>query len=464
MEHNQIDTICAISTPPGSGGIAVIRVSGPEAINIADRLWRGKPLTDTPSHKATLGDIVNPADGEVIDTCLATVFHAPRSFTGHNTVEFSVHGSPYIQQQLLNSLIDAGATLARPGEFTRQAFANGRLDLAEAEAVADVIASTTRAAHRIAASQMRGDFSRHLAELRTCLLDIAALLELELDFSDQQVEFASRDHIIELATEINREVNRLADTFATGNALRNGIPVAIVGDTNAGKSTLLNRLLNHDRAIVSDIKGTTRDTIEDTITLSGTLFRFIDTAGIRVTDDPIENLGIDRSITALSNSTVALWVIDATDPQSVTMPAENILSTLTPATHLIAVINKTDLPAHPELEATLASTLPEGTPVIRLSAAGTTDLTPLTQAIISASGIADISADAITITNARHYQALTNAAQSTARLIDGLRQGISADFVAQDLRETIHHLCEITGTVTTPDILATIFSRFCIGK
>ena len=460
------ETICAISTPQGVGGIAVARISGPRAIEIADSLWRGTPLTSFPSHKAALGHIIDPDSGEEIDTGVATLFRGPRSFTGEDTVELSVHGSLWIQAELLKALIKQGCVMARPGEFTRRAFANGRMDLAEAEAVADVIAASTRAAHRLAASQMRGDFSRRLAGLRDKLLDISALLELELDFSEEEVEFASRSRLIELATEIKSEVTRLADSFATGNAIRNGVPVAIVGDTNAGKSTLLNRLLSHDRAIVSDIRGTTRDTIEDTMEIGGTLFRFIDTAGIRETDDPVENLGIERSIRALADSRIALWVVDATDNESAIRPAENIINALAPDTRLIVVVNKIDIASghRPQLNDLLADLLPQDSIITEISAATGKGLPELQAAIVEASGIGAVASDGVTVTNARHYEALTHAADSIGRVIDGLRSNLSGDFIAQDLRETIHHLGEITGTVTTPDILATIFSRFCIGK
>lgn len=456
------DTICAISTPPGAGGIAVVRISGPRAIEIADSVWKGTPLASLPSRKASLGRIVDTDSGEEVDTGVATLFRGPCSFTGEDTVEFSVHGSQWIQAEMLRLLIRKGCVMARPGEFTRRAFANGRMDLAEAEAVADVIAASTRSAHRLAASQMRGDFSRRLASLRDMLLDISALLELELDFSEEEVEFASRGRLIELATEIHTEVGRLADSFATGNAIRTGIPVAIVGDTNAGKSTLLNRLLSHDRAIVSDIRGTTRDTIEDTVEIDGTLFRFIDTAGIRETDDPVENLGIERSIRALGDSRIALWVTDATDAESAIRPAENIINALSADTRLIVVVNKMDLVGDGRV--VIPDGLPEGSKRVEISAATGEGIAELRKAIVEASGIDQIAADGVTVTNARHYEALTHARESIGRVIDGLRSNLSGDFIAQDLRETIHHLGEITGTVTTPDILATIFSRFCIGK
>lgn len=465
MTDPQQSTICAISTPPGAGGIAVVRISGPDATTVMADIWHGARLDNVASHTAHLGRIVNPTDGEEIDTAVATVYRAPRSFTGENTVEISIHGSTWIQGALLRLLIDCGCTMAAPGEFTRRAFANGRLDLAEAEAVADVIASTTQAAHRLAASQMRGDFSRRLAELRQRLLELASLLELELDFSEEDVEFASRRKLLDLATEVHTEVSRLASSFATGHAIRNGIPVAIVGHTNAGKSTLLNRLLNDERAIVSDIQGTTRDTIEDTTTINGTLFRFIDTAGLRHTDDPVETIGINRSISAIARATVAVWVIDATRPETLDNPASAILEALPDNASLIVALNKTDAtPPDDEFRCRIADTAPDGTPIIEISATTGTGIDTLLSAITEASGI-DTAANAdITVTNARHYEALAAATQSTRRIIDGLNSGISGDFIAQDLRQTLHHLGEITGHITTPDILSTIFSHFCIGK
>lgn len=290
------DTICAISTPPGVGGIAVIRISGPQAIAVADRVWHGKSLSETAGHTARFGRITDPSrGGEMLDEAVATVFRAPASFTGEDVVELSVHGSRYVQRRLLEMLTGNGARLAEAGEFTRRAFANGKMDLAQAEAVADVIASNSRASHRLAASQMKGCFSRRLEELRDKLLDLASLLELELDFSEEEVEFASRERLREIATEIHSEVSRLEKSFSAGSAIKDGIPVAIVGPTNAGKSSLLNLLLGEDRAIVSDIHGTTRDTIEDTLEIGDYLFRFIDTAGLRDTSDPIEALEIGRA-------------------------------------------------------------------------------------------------------------------------------------------------------------------------
>lgn len=463
---NLEDTICAVSTPPGVGGIAVIRVSGPQAIAVTERIWRGKPLEETPGHTVRFGRIIDPTRGdEMLDEAVATVFRNPASFTGEDVVELSVHGSKYVQRRLLEILTGQGARLAEPGEFTRRAFANGKMDLAQAEAVADVIASNSRAAHRLAASQMRGGFSRRLAELRDKLLDLASLLELELDFSEEEVEFASRERLREIATEINDEVSRLEKSFSAGSAIKDGIPVAIVGPTNAGKSSLLNLLLGEDRAIVSDIHGTTRDTIEDTLEIGDYLFRFIDTAGLRETDDPIEALGIERSRQALSRAAIIISVVDASRP----LPSPiNELPDAPQAIPTILLLNKSDL----------ASGNPDGFPhpinvdsfdyasVIHFSTKtgeGHKELlTALTEIADRLRGTTD--EDTIMVTNLRHAQALREASASTSAILLGLRTNLPGDLIAQDLRATLHHLSSITGTLTTPDILASIFSRFCIGK
>ena len=464
------DTICAVSTAPGVGGIAVIRVSGALARQIVDRVWRGKRLDSVASHTAHLGSIVDES-GEVIDSAVATVFCAPASFTGDDVVELSVHGSAWIQRETVQLLVRQGCRIAEPGEFTRRAFAAGKLDLAEAEAVADVIASSSRAAHRMAMSQMRGDFSRRLESLRERLLELASLLELELDFSEEDVEFASREKLRELAEEIHGVVARLASSFATGAALKEGVPVAIVGATNAGKSTLLNRLLGDDRAIVSDIHGTTRDIIEDRIEIGGVLFRLIDTAGLRDTTDVVESLGIDRTVKQIDKAAIVVWVIDpaATD-DTLRDTWQRISTHLTEGQHLIIAVNKSDLRAAPgnQSEAIMnsietAAILPEGFTVVNISAATGDGIDALHRALIEASGVNSWQGD-ILVTNARHYEALTRALDSIDRVIQGLAGGISGDFIAQDVRETIHHLGTITGAITTTDILSTIFSRFCIGK
>ncbi|MCM1519009.1 MAG: tRNA uridine-5-carboxymethylaminomethyl(34) synthesis GTPase MnmE [Pseudoflavonifractor sp.] len=462
------DTICAISTPRGVGGIAVARISGPQALEIAATVWGGQPMTAMKSHTAHYGRLID-SDGSCLDEAVATVFRTPRSFTGEDVVELSVHGSEWVQRRLIALLIERGARLAEAGEFTRRAFASGRLDLAQAEAVADLIASSSRAAHRVAMSQMRGEFSSRLAVLRDRLLELASLLELELDFSEEDVEFASRDHLLSLATEVRDETSRLADSFSTGKAIKDGIPVAIVGATNAGKSTLLNRLLHDDRAIVSDVHGTTRDVIEDTVEIDGILMRFIDTAGLRETTDTVETMGIERTLDRIHRASIVVWVVDATSAASDISEAWLRISPhLSLAKRLIILANKAD--ASPDialidkvLRRLLADTQFQDTPIITGSARQG-DLTPLETAIKDASGLADITNNDITVTNERHYQALLRANEAIRRAIDGLNIPLPGDLIAQDIRDTIHHLGEITGTITTDHILTSIFTRFCIGK
>lgn len=465
------DTICAISTPPGIGGIAVARISGPQAIAIVDGIWTGKKLCNVASHTAHLGMIADPETGAAVDEAVATVFRAPHSFTGEDVVELSVHGSRWIQRELINLLLRQGSRMAEPGEFTRRAFLSGRMDLAEAEAVADVIASSSRAAHRIAITQMRGGYSRRLAELRQKLLDLAALLELELDFSEEEVEFASRGQLRGIANEIHEEIKKLHASFAGGSAIKNGLPVAIVGATNAGKSLLLNALLDDDRAIVSDIHGTTRDTIEDSVEIGDFLFRFIDTAGIRDTDDPIEQLGIQRSLDAIAKARIVLLVVDPAQPVDWTLAraATEPISRATAPGHLIIAINKIDMDHDETAKRNIESlqSLTDSAHRIKISAKTGENidrLKELLQTVASAdAGMADDGCD-ILVTNARHAEALLAAADSSARILEALDNDLSGDLIAQDVRETIHHLAAITGDIPSAEILSTIFSRFCIGK
>ena len=454
------DTICAVSTPQGRGGIAVIRVSGPQALDIVQRCWQGKPLADMATHTVHLGNVVDHA-GELLDQVVLTIFRAPNSFTGEDVVELTCHGSTWIQQQVIHALIDAGCRHAMAGEFTRRAFANGRMDLSQAEAVADVIEAQSRVAHHVAMNQMRGRYSDELHGLRDKLLRFVSLIELELDFSEEDVTFADRGEVTALARDIHALISRLADSYRDGNAIRNGMPVAIVGQTNAGKSTLLNALLRDDRALVSDIHGTTRDTIEDTIVMGGTLFRFIDTAGIRQSSDTVERMGIERSWQAIDKANVVLWVVDVTSAD--TSMARDILARCK-GKALIAVLNKTDLDDDIATRSELSDILPEGTQVVAMSAKNVDDVEALRALIVEAATQPEVDADAVIVTNARHYEALIRAHEALTRAIDGLDNGLSGDLLGQDIRECLHWLGSITGEVTTDDILGEIFSHFCIGK
>lgn len=446
--------ICAISTPPGIGGIAVIRISGDGAIAVADKIWQGKRLADAKSHTAHLGTVLD-SQGQPLDQAVATVYVAPASFTGDDVVEFSVHGSRYVQRALVDSLISAGARLAEPGEFTRRAFAAGKMDLAEAEAVADIIASDSRAAHRIAMNQMRGGFSKRLRQLRDQLLNLTSLLELELDFSEEDVEFASRQQLLALAQDIQAEVLRLANSFHAGSAIKNGVPVAIVGATNAGKSSLLNILVGDDRAIVSDIHGTTRDVVEDTLYIGDYAFRIMDTAGLRDTSDQIESMGMERSLRAASQADIILYVIDAENPVEIDFPEHSAT--------VIRILNKIDRIEMADGTASCASdaSLDGDIRISALTGAGIDELRLMMERIARDSETAQSS---VLVTNARHYQALRDASQSIAQVIDAINANLSGDLISLDIRLTISHLSSILGDITASDTLASIFSRFCIGK
>lgn len=460
------DTICAVSTAPGAGGVAVIRVSGTDAIRICDTIFvpkiEGKNLQSQKAYTLRYGSIRRGE--ELIDDVLVALFRAPHSFTGEDTVEITCHGSVYIQQQILQLLIEKGCRSALPGEYTQRAFLNGKMDLSQAEAVADLIASTSAGMHKLAINQMRGGFSNELTKLRSQLLDFTSLIELELDFSEEDVEFADRTNLKQLATNIEQLIHKLADSFSVGNAIKNGIPVAIIGETNAGKSTLLNLLVGEERAIVSDIHGTTRDVIEDTINLSGITFRFIDTAGIRETNDTIESLGIERTFQKLRQASIVLWVIDLTSPSE---QIEELAQTIIPQTEgkkVILVFNKSDLLSPEELA--IKQELLGKVPADRLyiSAKQQANTEALKQHLIQTAALPEISQNDVIVTNVRHYEALTKAHEAILRVINGLEMNISGDFLSQDIRECMHYLGEITGQISNDEILGNIFGKFCIGK
>ena len=459
------DTICAVSTAPGAGGIAVIRVSGPEAITICNTIFvprtAGKDLLSQKAYTLRYGSIRRGE--ELIDDVLIALFRAPHSFTGEDTIEITCHGSVYIQQQIMQLLIENGCRSALPGEYTQRAFMNGKMDLSQAEAVADLIASTSAGQHRLALNQMRGGFSNELKNLREQLLHITSLMELELDFSDhEELEFADRSELSALATHIETVISRLANSFSVGNAIKNGIPVAIIGETNAGKSTLLNVLLNEEKAIVSDIHGTTRDVIEDTINIQGITFRFIDTAGIRETHDAIESIGIERTFQKLDQANIVLWMIDAADAsQQIAQLSEKILPRCE-GKQLILVFNKADLLA--DTSGLIPADLPKNIQTIFISAKQKENINELQDLLIQAAHIPSLSQNDIIVTNIRHYEALTHALDSIHRVQEGLSSNLSGDFVSQDLRECIFHLSDIVGEVTTDQVLGNIFERFCIGK
>lgn len=454
----EVNTICAISTPYGSGGIAVIRVSGEDAIAIVDTLFRGrKSLAEAAAYTVHYGEMVKGENGkvkgekyEVLDQVLASVFRAPHSFTGEDVVEIACHGSMYIQQTLLQWLIDAGCQMAKAGEFTQRAFLNGKMDLTEAEAVADLIAAQTKAEKDLALSQLRGGISNELAALRERLLTFTSLIELELDFADhEELEFADRTQLNALADEIDSTIDALVSSFKTGNAIKQGIPVAIIGAPNVGKSTLLNALLGEERAIVSDIQGTTRDTIEDTLVLGGMLFRFIDTAGMRVTNDTIENLGIERSRQAAQRAAI---IIHLQDP---TQDASDILSSLPDIQEkkIINVFNKADI-------------LPSFTPpenAIYISAKNG-EVGSIKEQLILFAKEQFNTRNAVTISNTRHYESLVRAQEAIHRVQDGLSMQISGEFLSMDLQDCLTALGEITGQITSQEVLNNIFSKFCIGK
>jgi tRNA modification GTPase len=464
------DTICAVSTPPGSGGIAVIRVSGADAFGICDKVFvpRGSVenkdgivaghIGQRPANTVVYGIVRR--NGEALDDVLVSIFRAPHSYTGEDTVEISCHGSLYIQQRLMQLLIENGARQARPGEFTQRAFMNGKMDLSQAEAVADLIASTSAGMHRLAVNQMRGGFSDELKQLRTQLLDFTSLIELELDFGDhEELEFADRTQLRALANKIRCKIRDLADSFDAGNAIKNGIPVAIIGKPNVGKSTLLNALLNEERAIVSEIPGTTRDTIEEVLYIEGQMFRFIDTAGLRDnTSDRIEALGIRRSFEKAEKASIILYLFDLTQGE---------IEELVPISHWLQKFNKPILMIGTKNDIARRSPIHTSgnVRVIHISCKEPADIERVKNHIVRLANINNVSEKEVIVTNVRHYEALLRAGESIERVMEGLDAGLSGDLLSGDIRECLRYLAEITGgEIVTDEIIGNIFSKFCIGK
>lgn len=489
-------TICAPATIPGTGAISIIRVSGEDSLAIADKVIdvKGESLSETEGYRLRYGTIFAD-DGSVLDNVIVSVFRAPHSYTGENSVEISCHASRFIVNEVLELLVDAGARIAAPGEFTRRAFVNGKMDLAQAEAVADVIASQSAAAHRVAMNQLKGGFSSELKTLREKLLTMTSLLELELDFSEEDVEFASRSELGALVEETLTHIVRLTDSFSRGNAIKNGVPVAIVGATNTGKSTLLNALLGEERAIVSDIAGTTRDTIEETLNLGGVMFRFIDTAGIRETDEVVEKIGIERTFRKLNEASIVLGMTDLSRGEdSVLADAEYIWSKVNACgtgREFLLLVNKCDVDGIESVAAgsgagyvetgseagcagkagkmaRIEAALREKgivTKMIPISAKTGSGLPELTAALAEIGRRITGDTDETLVTNIRHYEALSRAATALGRVRDGLKVAtLPPDLIAQDLREALYHLGEIVGEISTDEVLGNIFRKFCIGK
>lgn len=447
------------------GAIAVIRLSGEGSITLVDTVFHspsGRKLAEAKGGTVHFGKIYS--GGEILDEVLVTVFRAPHSYTGEESVEISCHGSRYIQLRILELLISKGSRLAIGGEFTRRAFRGGKFDLSQAEAVADLIASSSSASHRVAMNQMRGGFAKELSRLRDQLLQFVSLIELELDFSEEDVEFANREQLYDLALQIEKELSRLVDSFRLGNAIKRGVPVAIIGETNAGKSTLLNLLLNEEKAIVSQIPGTTRDVIEDTIDIDGVTFRFIDTAGIRQTSDTVESMGIERTFQKLKQASIVLWVIDLTVPVEKTRTLSDLILPRIKGKHLILLFNKSDLVPDERLAHGMML-LPEikGDRLF-ISAKRNDNIDRLHDLLVKAAAIPAIGEEDVIVTNLRHHTALKQALEAIQRVKEGLDHNLSGDLLSQDIRECMFHLGEITGQISTDEILGNIFSKFCIGK
>jgi tRNA modification GTPase len=477
------ETIVALATPPGTGAIAVVRLSGSRALPISASLFQGVNLTSCKSHTAHFGRLID-ASGRIIDEVLITIFRGPRSYTGEDTAEISCHGSPFIQAEIIRLLISSGARMAQPGEFTLRAFLNGKMDLSQAEAVADLIATQNAAAHDVAMQQLRGGFKKEIDLLRTRLINFAALIELELDFSEEEVAFADRAALLALVTEIRAHLHNLLESFQWGNALKTGIPTVLAGRPNAGKSTLLNALLNDDRALVSEIPGTTRDTIEEILHIGGVPFRLTDTAGIRETNDHIEALGLEKTHRKINTATLLLYVWDVTSLTLADLYAD--LQTLGEAENrtLLIVCNKMDQNPYfrtewitqPHLPDVHAYLIPEGPPkpppcvlnpgnrIVPVSAKNEQNMSLLREQLLESVTLGKAHADHSTVSNGRHYDALLRADEALQDVASGLQNNTTADFIAQDIRRSLHYLGTISGEIGVEDLLETIFGKFCIGK
>ena len=478
--HNLTDTIVALATPSGVGAIGVIRLSGKDAIGIVNEVFHGKDLAQQPTHTLHFGTLRN-GEGRILDEVVVSLFVEPKSYTGENVVEVSCHGSGYILQEAIQLFIEKGARLAQPGEFTLRAFLNGRMDLSQAEAVADLIASSSRSSHAIALQQMRGGFSDEIQKLRQELLDFASLIELELDFAEEDVEFANRDELKKLVAKIQSIIHALIQSFKLGNVIKHGVNTVIAGRPNAGKSTLLNALLNEERAIVSEIAGTTRDTIEEVLNIKGVQFRIIDTAGIREAEDTIEAMGVEKTMQKVQQSALLVYVFDVVKTQPEEVHAD-LAKLVHDNVHLIVVANKMDLNPYTLREHYFSKSevgsrksetgkVPFGSALptsdfawVPISAINNMNIEYLKEKLYEAVITNQLNLEGTIVANARHYEALQKAHESLGRVMGGLEEGVTSDFVAMDIRAALHHLGEITGEISTEDLLGNIFGRFCIGK
>lgn len=467
------DTICALATPQGSGAIGIVRISGSGSIEIIDKFFsasNGRKMNETESNKMVFGTF--SSNGKLLDECMVAVFRAPHSYTGENSAEIYCHGSSYILGEVLKALLAGGARMAEPGEFSKRAFLNGKMDLAQAEAVADLIASETEAAHNVAMQQMRGSFSNELKEMREQLLHLVSLMELELDFSEEDVEFADRSDLKSLVAKVLNKVSALVESFSLGNVIKNGVPVAIIGATNTGKSTLLNTLLGEEKAIVSNIHGTTRDVVEDTINLNGITFRFTDTAGIRETKETIEMIGIERTYMKLKQASIIIMVLDASRQEFFDDSLVNLASRMNVGKQqLIIALNKSDMFGEGAIDVMveqikrLCSDLGlSPIAVLPISAKNGVGIDELKSLLVSTQSSRTVDRNTTLVTNLRHYEALLDAQRALDRVEDGLNAGTPTDLVSQDIREALYHLGSIVGEIDTDEILGNIFSKFCIGK